>query len=99
MKYIKNNNQQRHDNQHRSVEKGKYAMNWSENDEIGNIMIRKFRHHMRSHIINPCGLSLADKALELKNLCEIMSHYNTDYMGFSKINLDTLSGKVTKQIA
>eukprot|EP00957_Ditylum_brightwellii_P075496 5738265-Ditylum_brightwellii.AAC.1 len=27
-----------------------------------------------------------------------MSHYNTDYMGFSDINLNTHSGKVTKQI-
>eukprot|EP00957_Ditylum_brightwellii_P049311 3741096-Ditylum_brightwellii.AAC.1 len=27
-----------------------------------------------------------------------MSHYNTDYMGFSEINLDNLSRKITKQI-
>eukprot|EP00957_Ditylum_brightwellii_P035841 2716749-Ditylum_brightwellii.AAC.1 len=27
-----------------------------------------------------------------------MSHYNTDYMGFSEINLDMFSRKVTKQI-
>eukprot|EP00957_Ditylum_brightwellii_P055965 4241101-Ditylum_brightwellii.AAC.1 len=27
-----------------------------------------------------------------------MSHYNTYYMGFSEINLDTLSKKITRQI-
>eukprot|EP00957_Ditylum_brightwellii_P195261 14875632-Ditylum_brightwellii.AAC.1 len=41
---------------------------------------------------------MADKAVELKLLYESMNENNTNYMGFMKINLNTLCGKVSKGV-
>eukprot|EP00957_Ditylum_brightwellii_P051811 3929078-Ditylum_brightwellii.AAC.1 len=59
----------------------------------------KNTHHAHFHMLNPNGISLADKALALKLLCEyIIEQNNTDYMGFMEINLDTMCGNLTRMI-
>eukprot|EP00957_Ditylum_brightwellii_P174020 13249301-Ditylum_brightwellii.AAC.1 len=49
-------------------------------------------------MINPNGVSLADKALALKLMCEFILSQDSDYNGFMEHNLDTLCGKVTRII-
>eukprot|EP00957_Ditylum_brightwellii_P200518 15286414-Ditylum_brightwellii.AAC.1 len=49
-------------------------------------------------MINPSRILLANNGLEFKMLCKKSMANGTDYMGYTKKNLDTMCGSITKVI-